>query len=480
MLKKRSSFSILLLILIFSMIFSGCVVKKKNTGTDTTAEIKADDPADTYVAPDVNYNGKEFNIMRWTWDEDWVLSVTKESTPIESQTYYHLKSVERELGVEFNIALEQRGEYGYHDSFVAKVEMLSGNDNIDLICQYSLSAAIGAQHGVYLNLLDLSYVNWDKYYWSDSLYDYNAVNGKMYYCTGDLTGTSIKNMFVMVYNYDLINDYRIENPYEVVDRGEWTIETLKKFSRDIYVDENRNSASDIGDIFGLVVGDYRTIDAFQAGSNLVSIVKDPDGKLQINEQMSGSYGVSVIEKLENLLHGNSGAYCNNKTDKPDYSASFIQGNAAFMVTMCSGIISSVSKSDINYGILPIPKYDENQKNYHTCLNMTYNMYSVPIVARDPNMSGAVLESLAHSGNRNLIPVIYKALQYKYSNRPEDVRMLELLRSGIIYDPGRIFDQMGIYSFVRSTVRDNVPPTSSWKSRSPVYYENISTVNKIFE
>lgn len=480
MLKKRILFTTLILLLIFAMLFSGCNQKKTGTATENTSATVSNDFNDTYIAPNVNYNGKEFNIMRWNWDEDWVLSVSEESSSIESQTYYHLTSVERELGVSFNIAVEQRGEYGYHDKFIAKVEALSGNDEIDLICQYSLSASIGAQHGVYRNLLDLPYLNWDGYYWSDSLYDYNAVNGKMYYCTGDLTGSSIKNMFAMVFNYDLINEYRMENPYALVDDGKWTIEKLKTLSKELYIDDNENAASDIGDTFGLVVGDYRAIDAFQAGANLVSIVKNSDGKLKINEQMNGSYGISVIEKLEGMLHNNTGAYCNNKTDKPDYSDAFIRGNAAFTVTLCSAIISSVSGSDINYGILPIPKYDEDQKDYHTCLNMTYNMYSVPIVARDPEMSGAVLESLAHSGNRNLIPVIYKALQYRYSNRPEDVRMLEILRSGIIYDPGRTFDQMGIYSFVRSTVRDNVPPISSWQSRSSMYYENIDAVNKIFE
>lgn len=477
---RRISFTICVLTLIFALLFSGCGQKKRKPAEDDTTAPLTADANDSYVAPNVNYNGKEFNIMRWTWDEDWVLSVTEESTPIESQTYHHLKTVERELGVLFNVAVEQRGEYGYHSSFIVKVATLSGQDNIDLVCQYSLSASIGAQQGVYANLLDVDYLNWDGYYWSDSLYDYNAVNGKMYYCTGDLTGSSIKNMFAVVYNFDMANRYQLGNLYDLVDHGEWTIEKLKELSVKIYSDDNYNDLADVGDTFGLVIGDYRTIDAFQAGANLISIVKDGDGKLQINEQMNGEYGVNVVTRLENMIHNNSGAYCNNKTNRPDYTDAFEKGKAVFTVCLCSGIISSISHSDINYGILPVPKYSEDQETYHTCLNMTYNMYSIPTVAPDANMSGAVLESLAHSGNKNLIPVIYKALQYKYSMRTDDTRMVEILRNGIIYDPGRIFDQMGIYSFVRSTVRDNVPATSSWESRSSDYYGNIDSINKIFE
>lgn len=478
MIKRIISLTMCAIVLLSAIVISGCTKKPANEPSGDT-ETVAVDTGDTYVAPDVNYNGMDFNIMRWTWDEDWVLSISDESSAIEKQSYYHLMTVERELNLKFKIALEQRGEYGHHGAFVSKVLTLTGQDNIDLICQYSLAASIGAQQGLYANLLELEHINWDGYYWSDSLYEYNAVNGKMYYCTGDLTGTSIKNMFVMLYNYDMANNHQMGNLYDLVDEGKWTVEKLKELSKNVYMDENNNNMRDVGDTFGLVVGDYRTIDALQAGANLVSIIKDKNNKLVINEQMSGAYGTDVVNKLEDMLHNNTGAYCNTKENE-EYGDALQEGKAVFTISMCENIINTISKSDINYGILPIPKYSEDQENYHTCLNMTYNMYSVPSIARNPNMSGAVLESLSHSGNKNLIPVIYEALQYKYSQRTDDVRMLEILRKGIIYDPGRTFDQMGIYSFVRSTVRDNVSPASSWEGRSPQYYGNIDAVNKIFE
>ena len=458
---------------------------KNGSESEQTSEDEAEETSkvDTYVAPDVNYNDKDFNIMTWTWCEDWVLSVDERSSAIESQTYYHLKNVERELGIKFKIALEQAGHYGYHGSFINKVQTLSGADNIDLVSQYSLAASIGAQNGLYANLIDLEYINWDAEYWSDSLYDFNAVNGKMYYCTGDLTGTSVRNMFIMLYNYDMVNENHMGNLYDLVDKGEWTIEKLKQLSSKVYMDDNDDKLRNVGDTFGLVLGEYLLIDAFQAGAGLSSIVNQ-NGKLSINSEMNGDYGISVIHKLEALLHENDGAYCPNKPDnsdhRPNYGDAFVKGKAVFEVNMCEGILTTVSRSDINYGILPMPKYDEDQEGYYTCLNMTYNMYSVLAIARDKEMSGAVLESLAHSGNKTLIPTINEALRYKYSQRTEDIRMLELIKNGIVYDPGRLFDQMGIFSFVRSTVRDNISPVSAWEGRSPAYYQNIDSINEIFK
>ena len=483
MLKRIISLTMCLAMLLLAMSLVGCkkeIEEEAQTSEYATVETVE---GDTYVAPDVNYNGMDFNVMTWSLCEDWVLSVDEGSNAIDSQTYYHLKNVEREIGIKFNIAIEQDGHYGYHENFIGKVETLSGEDNIDLVSQYSLAASIGAQYGLYANLLDLKYVNWDAEYWSDSLYDFNAVNGKMYYCTGDLTGTSVRNMFIMLYNYDMANNNHMGDLYKLVDNGEWTIEKLKQLSSNIYENDNNDQFRNVGDTFGLVLGEYLLIDAFQAGVGLTSIVNQ-NGKLEINEKMNGEYGINVVQMLESLLHENEGAYCPNKPDnsdhRPNYGEAFVNGKAVFEVNMCEGILSAVSKSDINYGILPMPKYDKNQEGYYTCLNMTYNMYSVPMIARDKDMSGAVLESLAHSGNKTLIPTINEALRYKYSQRTDDIRMLELIKEGIIYDPGRLFDQMGIFSFVRSTVRDNVDPVSSWEGRSPAYYQNIDSINEIFK
>ena len=483
MLKRIISLTMCLAMLLLAMSLVGCkkeIEEEAQTSEYATVETVE---GDTYVAPDVNYNGKDFNVMTWSWCEDWVLSIDEGSNAIDSQTYYHLKNVEREIGIKFNIAIEQDGHYGYHENFIGKVETLSGEDKIDLVSQYSLAASIGAQYGLYANLLDLKYVNWDAEYWSDSLYDFNAVNGKMYYCTGDLTGTSVRNMFIMLYNYDMANNNHMGDLYKLVDNGEWTIEKLKQLSSNIYENDNNDQFRNVGDTFGLVLGEYLVIDAFQAGVGLTSIVNQ-NGKLEINEKMNGEYGINVVQMLESLLHENEGAYCPNKPDnsdhRPNYGEAFVNGKAVFEVNMCEGILSAVSKSDINYGILPMPKYDKNQEGYYTCLNMTYNMYSVPMIARDKDMSGAVLESLAHSGNKTLIPTINEALRYKYSQRTDDIRMLEIIKEGIIYDPGRLFDQMGIFSFVRSTVRDNIDPVSSWEGRSPAYYQNIDSINEIFK
>ena len=140
---------------------------------------------------------------------------------------------------------------------------------------------------------------------------------------------------------------------------------------------------------------------------------------------------------------------------------------------------SLVQDDVNYGILPIPKYDEDQENYHTCLSMTYSQFSVPVIAPEPNVSAAVLESMAHNGYVSLSPKVFEALQYRYSKRAEDVEMLTILRDGIMYEPGRMIDTLNIFALVRRTVRDNVSISQYYAEGKKGFESGLEEVNFMF-
>ena len=155
------------------------------------------------------------------------------------------------------------------------------------------------------------------------------------------------------------------------------------------------------------------------------------------------------------------------------------GRAVFYPMIAGTIIESLSQTSIDYGILPIPKYDTDQENYHTTLGMFYSMFSIPVIATDYDMSAAVLESMAHDGYKNLNPVIYNALKYKYSKSTDDIEMFEILRKGIIYDSGRIIDFIDIFALVRRTVRDNSDLISYYKAQETVFTEGVKEANFMY-
>ena len=482
--KTKNLIRVLLLVLSISILLSAFVAckndgEKNNPNQEVptkkpTVEEAPDENGWVYTSPNVNYGNDEFNIYTWSGTDEWVLEVDETTTPIDSETFYHFCNVEYELGIVFNIAQSVSGGWGHHTDFIAKVAMLTGADNIDLVCQYSLAADTGVLQGVYKNLMELDYLDWEAPYWSEDLRNANTINGKMFYTTGEVTRSALYNMFILVYNYSLANSYEMGDLYGMVDNGTWTVAKLRELTTNIYQDLNGNEAPDVGDRFGLVSA-KNCIDPFQYGCDLPLIILSEMGELEINSEVVRDYGVGVTESLIDLFHANPGAYVGSNVNK-DYPSPMETGQVVFASYTASSIISSLYATDINYGILPFPKYTEEQKHYYTTLAMTYSILSVPNVAPDANQSAAVLEALAHDGYVNLTPYIYEeSLKSRYSKRPEDAEMFDILRGGIVYDPGRLFGSVDIFSLVRSTVAANDALTTRYDGNVNTWKKRIGDV-----
>ena len=92
-----------------------------------------------------------------------------------------------------------------------------------------------------------------------------------------------------------------------------------------------------------------------------------------------------------------------------------------------------------YGILPIPKFDEAQKDYYTYSHDQYTVFMVPTTVADPEMSGAVLEVMAYESYRSVQPTYYElVLKGRYANDPQSRAMLDRITRNIKVDPSYIY------------------------------------------
>jgi hypothetical protein len=92
----------------------------------------------------------------------------------------------------------------------------------------------------------------------------------------------------------------------------------------------------------------------------------------------------------------------------------------------------------------------------------------------------VLEALAHDSYTQLIPYIYENnLKSRYSKRPQDARMFDLLTEGIVYDPGRVMDNVDIYSLFRRAIRDNVTLGKYFEASKSVFENGLKDINFAF-
>jgi len=96
---------------------------------------------------------------------------------------------------------------------------------------------------------------------------------------------------------------------------------------------------------------------------------------------------------------------------------------------------------LEFGILPYPKFDESQERYGAYVTSAHTLYSVPIDAQDPDLSGAVLELMASEGHRKIMPAYFDVtLKAKYSDGPVMSSVFDLLKDSIIFDVGYMFTE----------------------------------------
>nr|MBQ4319687.1 hypothetical protein [Clostridia bacterium] len=90
--------------------------------------------------------------------------------------------------------------------------------------------------------------------------------------------------------------------------------------------------------------------------------------------------------------------------------------------------------DIDYGVIPYPKFNEEQEEYLTGLVDNYSLICVPTTAGDPDFSGFMLEALSAETYRSVVYQYYDvALQTKYTRDDQSIEMLDTIMAGRNYD-----------------------------------------------
>ena len=99
----------------------------------------------------------------------------------------------------------------------------------------------------------------------------------------------------------------------------------------------------------------------------------------------------------------------------------------------------------DYGILPMPKYDEKQEGYYTLATDSYSQVSVPVTCEDTEMVSAFLEMAAEQSYKKVTPAYFDtALKGKYMRDSESGRMLDIIVEGAWYD----------YAVIHTSVLEN--------------------------
>ncbi len=402
---------------------------------------------------------------------------------VNDAVYRRNRMVEERLGVQLHV-FQANGWERYDQSMTQLSGAIQAGDSaFDIVAGWSARIPSMSLTGCFLNLKEVPYLDLSHDYWNQSAVNGLAVNDKLYFASGDIALTMWSSAYATFFNKKLAEQYDVENLYQAVLDGTWTFDKLYGYSKEVYRDINGDGKADEEDLYGAVFkyGTNETV-SFMYAADIDMLKQDSDGYYLLNTDNRRL--LELAEKTYRMYFENSGAF-SFKVGDSKYGAGyeqtskmFIDDRALFMVEYLD-VIRDYGLNDMEtaFGILPLPKLDENQSDYGTYIQNAVSIWCVPISCKDAAMSGAVMEALASESFDTVINTYWETvLKIKYSRDDESAKMLDIIRDSASFSFQMIYNESigAPMNFLCTLVGTKNPNAAS------VYEKNAGKYEKALE
>ncbi len=351
---------------------------------------------------------------------------------VNSAAFKRNKQVEEKYGIEITSIESAKGGY----EFGALDTVLAGDDAYDIIITHSRSAFGYAVQGAAYNINDIEAIHIEKPWWSKDIYNSCSINGNLYVLDGDFT-LGLGNAMCIFFNKNMFDNLGFDYPYEMVDDGDWTFDAFAYYAKKGGADLNGDGViKPEDDQFGFVTTEWNApINVLYAGSQKV-YDKNDEGMLELT--LYSNKTVDIFDSFFDLMDNEACFLHITDNSLKNYSGpGFFQSGRAMMAAGTIQEAKSYRNMDDAFGIIPYPKYDEDDR-YTTAINGAAPLIVIPITVSDTERTGAILEALGAYSGRDVLPAFYEvSLKTKYSRDEESEKMMDLIKDSIIYDIGYV-------------------------------------------
>lgn len=402
-----------------------------NGGTDTSDSV-TEDPYDDKVPDDLKFDGRTFT-MAAPIPSGYVVfyQETDSDDPVDSAVYKRNKILEERFDIKI-VGIELGTTDGHADAFSSYAQI--DDDIIDVIgigfYQSGLAMII---NDYVLPWNDVKYINVDRDWWNKSATETLSVLGNYYYLTGDINVGALRCTMSIFFNKTEAEEYEdvVGDLYQTVRDGEWTYDLFLDYIK-TYSHDNGDTVQDANDYYGFVQNGNTLMSHLYYADVVTAKVTDDGAELLLTDNKI----IDIVDTARELL--NDKYYTYLRDGDQEISDIFFSDRVLFMNTDLSSAENWRDK-DTDFGILPLPKYDEAQENYTTYADQWGLMLALPCTATNTDRTGAILEAMAALSRKYVTPAYYDVMLLgKLKRDDESEEMLDILYKNVIYDPGTIY------------------------------------------
>ena len=480
---------IILFLIIFTLNALFACKSPEAPGNDTTASSQSDSTEDTapngnLQLPETGFNGEDFVVLTGLssvytmWNNIDIVPVEGSEMQISAAVEKRNSLVEKAL----DVVIKSEADYwSVYDR--VNQSYMSGDVTYDAHLSSMIHTAPLTSTGMLRNIKDLPYINTENPWWDSSAAADSEVLGALYYVWGDLNINDDNATWGIFVNRNLRSDLMMENRYNNVADGTWTIDLLTADCKKAALDLDNNGVMNENDRFGMTC-QYQSISALFNAFGGYSVKTDNEGipeftaddedmitlLMRAQKFMLSTDTVSAAERYkkagDNMYHWTTN------------SAIFSDSRALYsMGPLCSLFVAdSLRTVDFNYGVLPLPKYDEAQENYYNTFQAdNVTAYSVPIQNPYTDKIGAVLEAMAYYST--------DTLKYAYTNYcleqkgaqgdEENIEMLNLIFSTRVNDLGFCYNWGELKAVFNGMSGSDTSPVTIFAMKLSIFEEAVA-------
>ncbi len=432
-----------------------------------------------------NYNGQTFNaLIRTEWEYEHVAPELTGGT-MNDAIYERNAAVESRFNVKLNW-ISEKGGWGDQNTFLGAIEgeVKAGTGAYDMADSYQAYMITPAMNGYLLNIYKVPNLDMERPWWSEKCNETITDNGRLFMTTGDINLSFWDCIYLYYFNKQVATDFKIPDMYEIARSGKWTLDKLEELSKAVIADLNGDGVYDANDRFGLL--------SFQNNFRRAYIVacETPICRLNAKGEMEACFNtehtVNVLEKLRRVYCENNTTYFKgkelNEPIEPQMPLIFAENRALFM-TGFLGQAETLREMESDFGIIPYPKFDDEQKEYRTTLHNSTSMVCFPVTVKDVSFAGAMTEALCAESYRGVVEPYYETcLKTRNSRDEESAEMIDMIRDTIMFDFGWVhsvpMDSIGTTydTLVNTGAQDWA---SYWATKEPKVLAGLEKINAAY-
>jgi ABC-type sugar transport system, periplasmic component len=447
--KSKLALALTALLLISTIVACSDNSSKPDTGNENNTAVDETTVTETTLLyPELDpqdFGGVEFRVLTqprelWADWEDWghrdISAVEPNGDIINDAVYARNLKIEEK----YNVKVTEYKNDGF-DS-VVKNTVMAGDNAYELICPPTLTLVSFAQNGYLYNLFNVPYIDLSMPWYDQSAVRDLVVGDYLYGITGDLILLDNDATTAMIFNKQVLEDYSLGSPYDYVNNGQWTMDKLIEMTQAISEDLNGDGELYIlDDKFGTIVQDDAFY-SFLAGTGERIVSTDAEGYPYISFGSDKTY--AALDKIITLmydkdhvvnLHTYGGKFLIYQWQTEMFSL-----NRVLFSWIRMRVVETLRNMETDFGILPVPKYDEAQKEYFSLVNpYTSTTFAIPISNPNIEMAGMIIEDLSAESMYTLSPAYYDLnLGTKFIRDNESSEMLDIIFKSTLYEIGEIY------------------------------------------